>query len=77
MNLLEDGEVVVSVDRSFYPEKSSLVAAYFAITYKNYKIESSNFISTVMLQYINLFIAELYGVLMILKVIKFVINKLK
>jgi len=49
MNLLEGGEVVILVDGSFYPEKSSLVAAYFVISNKNYKIESSNFISIVVI----------------------------
>ena len=76
-NLLEGSNVVISVDRSFYLEKSSLGAAHFAITHKNHEIGSGNFIFIVALQYRNPFTVELYGVLMILKAIKFMINKLK
>ena len=42
INLLEGGDVVISVNRSFYPEKSSLVAAYFVITEENHKMGSRN-----------------------------------
>ena len=49
INLLEDGEIVILVYRSFYPEKSSLVLAYFVISYENNKIESRNFISIVVM----------------------------
>ena len=65
-----------SIDGSFYPDKSSLVAAHFIITYKK-KIGSGNFISIVALQFRNPFTVELYRVLIILKVIKYILKKIK
>ena len=77
MNLLEGSKVVVSVDGSFYPKKSYLVVAHFVIYNKNYKIGSSNFISTVTLKYRNPFTAELCRVLAFLVAIDYVLIKYK
>ena len=71
--LLVTEELIILVDRSFFPHKSSLVSAYFAITYENRKIRSRDFISTVALLCRNPFNAKLCGVLTMCKVIEYVV----
>ena len=75
--LLLIGELIILVDGSFFPYKSSLVLVHFIITHKNRKIGSGNFISTMVLLYRNPFNIELCRVLTIYKVIEDAVQKKK
>ena len=72
---ITEEELTILVDSLFFPDWSSLVAAHFIITYKNMKIGSRNFISTVVPLYRNLFTAELCWVLAVLKCLEYFILK--
>ena len=64
-------EIDFSVDRSFFPQRSNLVATLIIITHQKKKIGSANFIITVVLLIQNIFIAELCNILVIYKLIEY------
>ena len=69
--LLMQGDVTLSVNGSFFPDKSSLTSAHYIIAHKERKLGSGDFTSTVAANYRNAFTAEPCGVLAICKLIEY------
>ena len=70
---LNSKEIIFSVDRSFFSERSNLISVYIIITAKNYKIRTANFISSVSLPYRSAYLVELYRTLAICIIMKYLI----
>ena len=72
LSALYDGSLVCLLDSLFFSEYSKFIAVHFIFTCNKIKVGSRDFISTVVLNYRYVHVAELYGVLLILKLIELI-----
>ena len=68
--LLIQSKLLFLVDRLFFPQCSHFVASHFIVEIEEMKVEEGNFILLVTIYYRNLFIAELYSIYLIMKLIE-------
>ena len=70
---IKTSTIACSVNGSFYTNKSRCIAVYFIITQGEKKLASRDLITTVALKYQNTYSAEIYIVLVYLKLIEFIL----
>ena len=70
MTILTNNQILFSIDRSFYPEKSYLIAVYILASIRNKIVMRAKFITTAVLEYQHLYAAELCRSLRIFVILK-------